>query len=250
MCSEALRDFNACLTASGYHLNMQYQSQSSAQARTGSRAGIWLALAVALGLHAIFLFLPVNRQAGDVGITSSQIEVQLRTTLPPVPAPPPEQKPETVLPAPEPITETKESLAVKPAEIAVSETTASPLTKEIEPVLERVPLTSTILARQFITEPSAADRIFGKPLEKQDSENKKEFHYPIRQNMLSMLNQPMPELPFAYTPGLVRFSYEPGVKGDLQRFWDVITPEFGWRTKNGTEFKCIWILVIGGCGWK
>ena len=65
-----------------------------------------------------------------------------------------------------------------------------------------------------------------------------------------MLDQPMPDLPFAYTRGLVKFAYDPGLKGDLQRFWDVITPEFGWRTKNGTEFRCIWVLIIGGCGWK
>ena len=65
-----------------------------------------------------------------------------------------------------------------------------------------------------------------------------------------MLDQPLPDLPFAYTHGLVNFAYEPGVKGDLQRFWDVITPEFGWRTKYGTEVKCILILVVAGCAWK
>jgi len=65
-----------------------------------------------------------------------------------------------------------------------------------------------------------------------------------------MLEQPLPDMPFAYTPGLVNFDYDPGVKGDLQRFWDVITPEFGWRTNNGTEFKCVWVLVIAACGWK
>jgi hypothetical protein len=68
--------------------------------------------------------------------------------------------------------------------------------------------------------------------------------------MIAMLDQPMQKVPFAYTPGLVKFAYAPGVKGDLQRFWDVITPEFGWRTKNGTEFRCVWVLIIGGCGWK
>jgi len=224
---------------------MQNQSQSSVQARTGGRTGIWLALAVALALHTIFLFLPIDRQVSDNGKTYSHIEVQLRAPLPQEPAPQPIQEPEIAPPPPEPVTESMESIASKPAEI-----TANPLVQEMEPVLERVPLTSTILARQFITEKSAVDQIFGRSLEKQDSDIQKEFHYPIRQNMLAMLDQPMPELPFAYTPGLVRFSYDPGVKGDLQRFWDVITPEFGWRTKNGTEFKCIWILVIGGCGWK
>jgi hypothetical protein len=65
-----------------------------------------------------------------------------------------------------------------------------------------------------------------------------------------MLDQPLPDVPFAYTPDLVYFAYEPGVKGDLQRFWDIITPEFGWRTKYGTEVKCGLLLVIIACGWK
>ena len=68
--------------------------------------------------------------------------------------------------------------------------------------------------------------------------------------MLTMLNRPMQDLPFEYTPGLVHFAYVPGVRGDLQRFWDVITPEFGWRTNNGTEVRCKLLLVVIGCGWK
>ena len=28
------------------------------------------------------------------------------------------------------------------------------------------------------------------------------------------------------------------------------TPEFGWRTRYGTEVKCALILVIVGCAWK
>ncbi len=116
--------------------------------------------------------------------------------------------------------------------------------------IERRQLTNTILARQFFTEESAVDQLFGKPLPQHNTEIQKEFHYPLRQNMISMLDQPMPEVPFGYTPDLVYFAYEPGVKGDLQRFWDVITPEFGWRTKYGTEVKCILLLVIVGCGWK
>lgn len=111
-------------------------------------------------------------------------------------------------------------------------------------------LTNAVLARQFITEESAVDKLFDRPPEQHSSELQKGFHYPVRQDLITLLNQPMSELPFKYTPGLIRFAYDPGVKGDLQRFWDVITPEFGWRTKNGTEFKCIWVLVIAGCGWK
>ena len=116
--------------------------------------------------------------------------------------------------------------------------------------LEKVQLMDTILARQYISEESAADQLFGKLPVQDSTEIRKEFHYPTGPNMIAMLDQPMPDVPFAYTAGLINFAYDPGVKGDLQRFWDVITPEFGWRTKYGTEVKCIMILVIIGCGWK
>ena len=116
--------------------------------------------------------------------------------------------------------------------------------------IERRQLTNTILTRQFFTEESAVDQLFGKPLPQHNTEIQKEFHYTLRQNMISRLDQPLPEVPFAYVSDLVYFAYEPGVKGDLQRFWDVITPEFGWRTKYGTEVKCVLVLVIIGCGWK
>ena len=116
--------------------------------------------------------------------------------------------------------------------------------------LERRELTNSILTRQFITEESVTDKLFGKQVLQQPSEFQKEFHYPVRRSMITMLDQPMQELPFAFTPGLIHFAYDPGVKGDLQRFWNVITPEFGWRTKYGTEVRCTWMLVIVGCGWK
>ena len=234
-----------------YHFTMQNRSQSSVQTRTGGKSGIWLALAVALGLHAIFLLLPISRQNIDSRETYSQLELQLITPAPPALAPPvPMQEPETVPPPADPIPETKDSIAIKPPEPVPPETMATHRSRETEAEPELAPQTSTILARQFITEKSVADQLFGMPLEQKGSETQKDFHYPARPNMLSMLDRPMQELPFEYTPGLVRFSYDPGVKGDLQRFWDVITPEFGWRTRNGTEFKCIWILIIGGCGWK
>jgi hypothetical protein len=132
----------------------------------------------------------------------------------------------------------------------------SPVARNLRPDLdsmsepEKKQLKNTILARQFFTEESAVEQLFGKPLPQHNTEIRKEFHYPLRPDLIAMLDQPLPEMPFAYTPDLVYFAYAPGVKGDFQRFWDVITPEFGWRTKYGTEVKCIMVLVIIGCGWK
>jgi type IV secretory pathway VirB10-like protein len=240
---------------------MQNSGQISVQARTGKRTGIWLALVVALAMHAMFLLLPVRDQKPAANETRVQIELQLTTLKPPPSAPQTQtQRPATPPPLPvpkhEPPIEPQESLVETQAEATPPLPATVPQARKLERDPEkmneqaRARLTSSILTRQFISEEPAADKLFGRLIEQNSSELQKEFHYPLRQNMLAMLDQPMPELPFAYQSGLVNFAYDPGVKGDLQRFWDVITPEFGWRTKNGTEFKCVWVLIIAGCGWK
>ncbi len=55
---------------------------------------------------------------------------------------------------------------------------------------EKTQLTSTILARQFFTEESAADQLFGKPLQQPATELFKGFHYPLRPDLISMLDNP------------------------------------------------------------
>ena len=239
---------------------MQDRKQVSVKIRTGNRTGIWLALLTALGIHVIIVFLPLSRQLLVSEPPGAQIEVQLITFNPP---PEPQQteikpEPETETdPEPEPIENVAEAKPVqqlpKPQPPVMALVPQLPvLNNRLETMdkLERRELTNFILTSQFITEESATDKLFGKQALKQSSEFQKEFHYPLRQSMITLLDQPMQELPFAYTPGLIHFAYDPGVKGDLQRFWDVITPEFGWRTKYGTEVRCIWMLVIVGCGWK
>jgi len=254
---------NFRLTPKRYYLKMQNKAYpgnpDELQKHTGSKTGIWLALGIALILHTVMLLVPISRQAPGSGISPAQIELELTTiekphapevtAIPeplPVPEPTPEEVKETIL---EPI----ESFAeTKPADQVTPDQTLIRINRDFEKMNkeEKSHLTNTILSSQFITGESAADRLFGKPLEPQNTELQKEFHYPARQSLVTMLDKPMQDLPFQYTPGLVRFAYEPGVKGDLQRFWDVITPEFGWTTKYGTEVKCIWVLIIGGCGWK
>ena len=249
---------------------MQEKWKKPLRNRTGERAGIWLATLFALGLHAVFLLLPIARQLPPVESSQNTIELQL-TTLPPSPAFIPAALPELLPPekSPEPeeqsldesVPEPPGAATLKQAEIQPETTDPAPESplqlvrqhkRDLDKMdeLERTRLMDTILARQYLSEESAVDQLFGKLPVQDGAEIRKEFHYPTRPNMLAMLDQPMPKVPFAYTPGLVNFAYDPGVKGDLQRFWDVITPEFGWRTKYGTEVKCIMVLVIIGCGWK
>jgi len=246
---------------------MQDREQGLVKIRTGNKTGIWLALLAALSIHVIILFLPVGRHTSISEPADARIEVQLTAfSEPPEPQeaeaeaepPPPDVEPEPDSKAsPEQMervaeTEPEPQTVVAQAPVLASVHPVQETNKDFESLSEAEirSLTNSILTRQFITEESVSEQIFGRQILQQPAEFKKEFHYPIRQSMIAMLDQPMQELPFAYTPGLIHFAYDPGVKGDLQRFWDVITPEFGWRTKYGTEVRCIWMLVIVGCGWK
>lgn len=246
-----------------YHLRMENPGLEPTQKKTRKIAGIWLAWVVALGFHAIILCLPIRGEKPDAERGHALIELQL-TQSRPTPVPPETPPP---APSPKPIQE----MASEPvSRVAEAQPEVTP--EKIEPPLltsiprvqvhdrqrdldnmsesERSQLTSAVLLRQYITEESEADWIFGRQIEPGHAQWQKEFHYPVRQSMISMLDKPLPDSPFAYQEGLVYFAYDPGVKGDLQRFWDVITPEFGWRTRYGTEVKCIWVLVIAACGWK
>jgi len=219
--------------------------------RRRQNTGILKALAAALLLHALVLLLPLTGPAPPVTGDADAIEVELIAYLPAQsvaePLPEPVEEPDV---APEPPPDVETSIAQAPAELPrVEPETVPPIAEDV--VAQAPPdQSAVILSRQFITGASEADRLFGRPLVIEDPAAQQGFRFPARPDMLAMLNKPMQDLPFAYTPGMVYFAYDPGIKGDLQRFWDVITPEFGWRTNNGTEFRCILILVIVGCGWK
>lgn len=223
------------------------------------KPGIWLALLIALGLHVLVLLLPLAKHKTATHPVSIQIELQL-TRFEPVPkiADDLSDQPEPHATVPWPVPMDKdESVALleKPLKTPAPASTVLPMASarrdfEHMNAAEKARLTHTILSSQFITEESATDQLFGKPVARLSSETHKNFHYPQTANLITMLNKPMQQLPFMYKPGLIHFAYEPGMKGDLQRFWDVITPEFGWTTKYGTEVKCKWVLIIAGCGWK
>lgn len=247
------------------------QDSSSVQViiRTGNRASLWLALLTAFCIHVVIILLPVERSQKVSAPADGQIEVELIAYS--KPADPIREEPEPIPPTveAEPEVETLEGTDPEPVEQFVEQTPMplpmEPQSPELIPVPpirdpgrsldalsepEKSALTNAILTRQYISEESGATRIFGRPVVQSAPAVQRDFHYPVRQSMISMLDQPLPDVPFAYTPDLVHFAYDPGVKGDLQRFWDVITPEWGFRTKYGTEVRCIWVLIFAGCAWK
>jgi len=52
------------------------------QIRTEKKASIWLALTVAIGLHAIILLLPITRQLPPAENERAHIELQLTSFTP------------------------------------------------------------------------------------------------------------------------------------------------------------------------
>jgi hypothetical protein len=233
-----------------------------AQANSQPKFSIWLALVAALLLHLVVIFVPLSMDISKQADTPVLIELQL-TAFEPLHTELESVDSKAILKLvqePGPILETipqpPENPVVKVDEnVDEPQTTVSavsPKQRDFDQMSSsaKTQLTNTLLSRQFISEPSSADQIFGKPLPLTQPAPHAEFHYPIQPNMLSMLDKPMQDLPFEYEEGLVHFAYDPGVKGDLQRFWDVITPEFGWFTRHGTEVRCKLILVIAGCAWK
>ena len=153
---------------------MQKRQQARGRNRTGSRTSIWLALAAALGLHAIVLLLPISRQIPLTDSSPAQIELQLTTfsphqAAPQVPEPPTIPEPEIV--PPQVIPEPEEGIAEVKPEVIQPEPPPDPLIEmqvnEFTDLSEseRNRITRSILSAQFITQESEADKLFGKPLE-------------------------------------------------------------------------------------
>ena len=245
---------------------LTYGSQQNTHRKPPTR--IWLALTVALVIHALLLLAPGLEPLERPAKPASEIEIKIQYEEP---LPVIEVPPETVLeaaiqqaieeqfeerkntsPALPPTEAKKVAEQVPEATIGEPRLTVPAPTQasaEQQTEAQRQAISRTILGRQFITEPSVTEHIFGPDIAEASVSPDKSFHFPVKPNMIALLDRPIVDLPFDYTPNLVHFAYDPGVKGDLQRFWDNITPEFGWRTDYGTEVKCVWVLVIAACGW-
>ena len=67
-------------------------------------------------------------------------------------------------------------------------------------------------------------------------------------DVMLALQDRMPDLPFG-SSGLELAFYSNGFRGDLERFGDAITQEFGFKTRYGTEVKCVYMVVLLVCAW-
>lgn len=67
-------------------------------------------------------------------------------------------------------------------------------------------------------------------------------------DVMLALQDHLPELPFG-SSGMELAFYSSGFRGDLERFGDAITQEFGFKTRYGTRVKCVAMVVLVVCGW-
>ena len=219
------------------------------RARLGGNGRFYVALGLALAVHAGLFVLPIQKQQARLAKAHGLLSVRLATlsaedgpghhfpveseTQPPV------QSDRSVPPIPAPPSADTEALSAepktRPARVDAVDT-------------ERVK--RSILASQFLPAEQKSPEGFSLQAPENATELRPDFYLPHRASMYEVMMPPLPELPFAHEPGFVQFSYTaPGFLGELQYFFDVITPEFEFKTKHGTRVKCALILVIAGCVW-
>ena len=218
---------------------------------------ILTAIVVAIAFHGLLFVIPFTQQSLRLQAPPSALEVHLTYSeiIPDTPEPEPAPAPEIELeqeapPRIQPVAEEITPMQPAPPVAEIIETPQEKVVIEDMTPQQKSRITDVILSRQFISAEPPSDNLFSVSPNNSPQTPTVDFRIPQRRSLVEIMDQPMEDLPFACQPGLVRFSYDPGVKGDLQRFWDRITPEFGGFTKSGTEVRCRWVLIVVGCGWR
>jgi len=218
---------------------------STRQAMAGNNQAFYWVLAGVILAHAFLVFSPWFRADQPEAPAYELTQIQLITA--------PRQV-ESLEPA---------SLAAAVPEVASAESVSQPVPAAEPPAPEPLPppsplspseivrddlgLRARILASPYLDEESMTANLFS--MRTESKEKNAAFHFRDRPNMDSNLNPVPNQLPFANGPHFVVASYTPGLTGDVQRFFDTVTLEKEWVTKNGTRVKCAWVLILGGCGW-
>jgi len=192
--------------------------------------GLWLFFAMAIVVHAVFILALRTKKMVAPVTERPSLQVQLISHPPAVEVEPPLE--------PKPLVEWRE-----PEPPTLDELPPSPVTEPQPPtpvVVQQPPSRNTrrLLSRQFDYEGFA-----------QGSEDKPDFYPRQRASLEMVLNQPSLQLPFEDSRIYLVDSYADGIMGVIDRFWDDVTVPFGFTTKNNTRVQCVWVLVIGGCGW-
>jgi len=103
-----------------------------------------------------------------------------------------------------------------------------------------------ILSSQYDLQPYRLRSVFGAP---EPVEDGPDFRFPEVTSLEAVLNEPSLQLPFEDRRIYLVDSYDAGVMGGIDRFFDTVTVPFGFTTKNNLQVKCVWVLIIAGCAW-
>jgi hypothetical protein len=198
--------------------------------------GLRVFLTLAIIVHVAFILVPLTRKMVTPVIESRSVQVQLL-------APP---RVSEKLPVPEPLVDKREPLAP-----ILEKLPQAPIARPPPPMHESVlrpplPNSKRVLSSQFDYQNTAQTPFFGSIEQKEDAPD---FYVRQRTSLEMVLNQPSVQLPFEDTRIYLVDSYDDGIMGGIDRFWDTVSVPFGFTTKNNTRVQCVWVLVIAGCGW-
>jgi len=194
------------------------------------------AFTLAVILHGLLLTIPAARKAVIEVVSTSAVTVRLTRPAPSAETPsPPEGI--IVVSKPVPLAEPgkpepqappkKEPVPVEPASALPARLNASRILLDLEERRKADPLA------------------FLRPAD----EKAPEFRIHSGPVLEEVLKEPSLQLPFEDTRIYLVDSYDPGLAGGVERFFDNVTVPFGFTTKNNTRIQCAWILIVAGCSW-
>ena len=199
-------------------------------------------LILAISAHLAILLAPGGRYEVRVEDESGPVRVRLLKPVPPALPPPvpeeteaPPQIQEPPPPQPKPV---REPIAEMPPPAPVEE-----IVTQTSEDKDAVP---SILSRQYDLQPHRFRSVFGVP---EPADERPDFHFPAVTSMEAALHEPSLQLPFEDKRIYLVDSYDAGVMGGIDRFFDTVTVPFGFTTKNNLQVKCVWVLIIAGCAW-
>lgn len=189
-------------------------------------------------LHAALLLIPSVRQIVLDPTPAPVLAVRLQTpaaavervTEPPPTAP---QRVAEATPPPPPAT-------VRPAPESAPPAAREPETEPEPPV---------ITAHRIISDLAEARRRDPLVRRETDTEPAALFRAPIGASLDDVLNEPVLQLPFRDRRIYLVDSYDAGVVGGIDRFFDRVTVPFAFQTKNNLRVQCAWVLILAGCSW-
>ena len=188
-------------------------------------------------LHLLLLLIPVVRQQAFERSPSPSISIRL--SPPPIQEIPPEPLPEPKPFEPPPLEPVE---PVELAELPATEPVPETAREQEAPQINAYRILSDLREKQNAA--PLTNRATVDPREQPD------YFVRAQPVLEDVINEPSLQLPFRDTRIYLVDSYDPGIEGSMQRFWNKVTVPFGFTTKNNTRVQCAWILVLAGCSWS